>query len=67
MPNIKEIEREMQNNNISDVEMAKALEMDLSTWYRRKAAPSKLQIGEIEIIVAILNLTHNRAAEIFLQ
>ena len=66
MANIKEIEQEMKKHDVSDSEMAKALEMDLSTWYRRKAAPSKLQIGEIEIIVAVLHLTRSRAAEIFL-
>lgn len=66
MANIKEIEQEMKKHDVSDSEMAKALEMDLSTWYRRKAAPSKLQIGEIEIIVAVLHLTQSRAAEIFL-
>ncbi len=67
MANIKEVEREMKLHDVTDTEMAKALDMDLSTWYRRKAAPAKLQIGEIEIIVAVLHLTRSRAAEIFLN
>lgn len=67
MVNIKTLEEEMKTQNISDTQIANAIGVDLSTWYRRKAAPNKLQIGEIEIIKNVLCLSEAQALSIFLN
>lgn len=67
MVNIKAIEEEMAKQNISDKDVANAINIDLSTWYRRKSAPSKFQIGEVIAIKSLLNLSNDKASEIFLN
>nr|DAH38894.1 MAG TPA: Protein of unknown function (DUF739) [Bacteriophage sp.] len=67
MVNIKAIEEEMKKQNISDNDIANAINVDLSTWYRRKLAPNKMQIGEAMAIKSLLNLSDDKANEIFLN
>lgn len=67
MVNIKTLEEEMKMQNVTDTQVANAIGVDLSTWYRRKAAPHKLQIGEIEIIKNLLCLSETKALSIFLN
>lgn len=67
MVNIEMLEIEMEKQNISDVDMAKAIKKDLSTWYRRKRAPQTMQIGEIEKIKSFLNLSKTKSVAIFLS
>ncbi len=67
MVNIKTLEEEMKMQNVTDTQMANMIGVDLSTWYRRKAAPNKLQIGEIEIIKNALCLSNEKALSIFLN
>ena len=66
MVNLAELENEMREHNVSDAQMANALSIDLSTWYRRKASPSNMKIGEIEKIVTLLDLSNQKAKNIFL-
>lgn len=66
MVNIEMLEKEMDRQNVADADMAKAIKKDLSTWYRRKAAPQTMQIGEIEEIVKFLHLSKHKATIIFL-
>lgn len=56
MVNIKAIEEEMKKQNISDNDIANAINVDLSTWYRRKLAPNKMQIGEAMAIKSFLEI-----------
>lgn len=65
MTKIEKIESAMQANNITDNDVARAIGIDLSTWYRRKLAPNKIQIGEAEIIKKICNLSSEKASAIF--
>lgn len=67
MVNLEILEREMKMQNFTDIQIADAIGVDLSTWYRRKAAPNKLQIGEIEKIKNALCLTEEKALAIFLN
>lgn len=67
MLDFKEIQDEMNAKSISDKDAAKALSMDLSTWYRRKSAPNKFQIGEVVILKDLLDLSPERASKIFLS
>lgn len=60
------LESEMNEKNISDADVAKAIKVDLSTWYRRKLAPHQIKIGELEIIKSLLNLSNEKAISIFL-
>ena len=66
MLDFKEIQREMDAKSISDREAAEVLSIYLSTWYRRKSAPNKFQIGEVVILKDLLNLSTERASQIFL-
>ncbi len=67
MVNLEALENEMEVQNITDQQIANAIGVDLSTWYRRKAAPHKLQIGEIEAIKNVLSLSKAKASDIFLN
>lgn len=67
MVNIEALEKEMKMQNITDTEIADAIGVNLSTWYRRKAAPHKLQIGEVESIKNALCLSNEKASSIFLN
>lgn len=67
MVNIEMLEQEMDEQNITDEEMAKVIKKDLSTWYRRKNAPHTFLIGEIEKIKNALDLSKDKAISIFLS
>lgn len=64
--NIELLEQEMDKQNISDYDIAKAIKKDITTWYRRKAAPNTIQIGEAEEIVKFMNLSKRKSILIFL-
>lgn len=66
MVDIKELENEMNEQKVTDAEMAKIIGKDISTWYRRKLAPQTFLIGEIENIVDSLSLSDEKAIHIFL-
>lgn len=65
--NIENLEKEMKEKKISDGQVAAAIKVNLSTWYRRKASPNSLKIGEIIIIKDLLKLTDEKASSIFLN
>lgn len=65
MANFSIIEEKMKSQGISDKMVAENLNIDLSTWYRRKLQPKKMSIGEAEIIKDMLHLTNEEASVIF--
>lgn len=67
MVNMALLEEMIKNNRLTDRDIAKALNIDLSTWYRRKLAPNKINIGEIEVLKKILNISNEQAQVIFLS
>ncbi len=67
MVNIEALEIKIKKQNITDLQIANAIGIDLSTWYRRKLAPQKLQIGEIDAIKELLCLSKEEAVNIFLN
>lgn len=64
--NIKKLEDVMKKENVSNVQIAKLLNIDESTWYRKRSKPQGIKIGEVEILVKYLNLDDQTAKEIFL-
>lgn len=66
MVNIQLLEQEMKRKNVSNADIAAALNIDISTWSRKKARPMGIKIGEVEQISALLKLSKNKAKSIFL-
>lgn len=66
MIDIKMIENEMKQQDITNEQMADALGVNLSTWYRKKKNPETINIGDIENIANKLKLSKAKAIEIFL-
>lgn len=65
MVNIQLLEQEMKRKNVSNADIAAALNIDISTWSRKKARPMGIKIGEVEQISALLKLSKNKAKSIF--
>ena len=61
MVNIQLLEQEMKRKNVSNADIAAALNIDISTWSRKKARPMGIKIGEVEQISALLKLSKNKA------
>lgn len=66
MIDIKMIEKEMKQQDVTNEQMAEALGVNLSTWYRKKKNPETINIGDIENIANKLELSKAKAIEIFL-
>ena len=65
--NIEELEKEMKNAGLKKGEIAKRLNIDESTLYRKlKDGGKKITVGEVHELIAIMGLTPARASEIFL-
>lgn len=47
MVNIQLLEQEMKRKNVSNADIAAALNIDISTWSRKKARPMGIKIGEV--------------------
>lgn len=57
----------IKEKNYSDKAIANILNIDISTWYRRKLAPNKITIGEAQKIKEVLNIPNDLAIRIFLE
>lgn len=65
--NIQLLEDHMKAQGVSNEEIAKALGMNVSTWFRKKKALGEtLTIGEMDTLCRFLHLTPQEATEIFL-
>ena len=65
--NLNLLRGKMAEKNISKEELAKRIGIDSSTFYRKmKANGNSFTVGQMHKIVAVLNLTHEEAASIFL-
>lgn len=65
MVNIQLLEQEMKRKNVSNADIAAALNIDISTWSRKKARPMGIKIGEVEQISALLKLSKIRRSLFF--
>lgn len=63
---IKKLEDVMKESNVSNAQIANLLNINESTWYRKRSKPNGIKIGEVEKIVKYLNLDDNTAKKIFL-
>ena len=63
---IKQLENVMKKEKVSNIQIAKLLNIDESTWYRKRSKPKGIKIGEVEKIVKYLHLDDQTAKEIFL-
>ncbi len=65
--NVELLEDHMKACGVSNSELAEKLEIDVSTWIRKKKNNGeKITIGEVLIICKTLRLTGLEALEIFL-
>lgn len=65
--NIDELKRKMAEKKISNEEMAKALDINPSTLYRKlNAGGENFTVGQMHKIVEVLKLNHEEVALIFL-
>ena len=65
--NIQLLEEHMKAQGVGNEEIAKALDMNASTWFRKKKdLGEKLTIGEMDTLCRFLHLTAQEATEIFL-
>lgn len=62
---IKKLENVMKKEKVSNIQIAKLLNIDESTWYRKRSKPKGIKIGEVEKIVEYLHLDDQTAKEIF--
>lgn len=65
MANIKMLEDKMKEKNISIAEMSRQLDIDESTWYRKRKNFQSFSIGEAEKICQILELSSEETTSIF--
>lgn len=65
MANIKMLEDKMKEKNISIAEMSRQLNIDESTWYRKRKNSQSFSIGEAEKICQILELSSEETTSIF--
>ncbi len=65
MANIQLIEEKMREKNISASDMAKHLNINESTWYRKKKNSQSFSIGEAEKICQLLELSETETTRIF--
>ena len=65
MTNIQMLEKKMKEQGVSVTEMSKHLDINESTWYRKKKNSQSFSIGEAEKICQILGLSEAVANEIF--
>lgn len=65
MTNVKLLEEKMKEKNMTVSDMAKRLNINESTWYRKKRSAKSFSVGEAEKICHILDLTGDECAEIF--
>lgn len=65
--NMDALRAKMADLGISNETMAKRLGIDVSTLYRKmKSDGTNFTVGQMHTIVAVLGLTHEEAASIFL-
>ncbi len=66
--NIDELKRKMTEKEISNEEMARALEINPSTFYRKlQTAGENFTVGQMHRIVEVLGLNQEEVALIFLN
>ena len=65
MTNIQMLEKKMKEQGVSVAEMSKCLNINESTWYRKKKNSQSFSIGEAEKICQILCLDEAEANAIF--
>lgn len=65
MANMQLLENKMHEKNITVAEMSKCLNINESTWYRKKKRSQSFSIGEAEKICQLLCLSNDEAASIF--
>lgn len=66
--NIDELKRKMAEKEISNEEMAKALNINPSTFYRKlQTAGENFTVGQMHRIVEVLGLNREEVALIFLN
>lgn len=65
--NTEELKRKMSEKKISNEEMARALEINPSTLYRKlQSGGENFTVGQMHRIVEVLGLNHEEVALIFL-
>lgn len=65
--NMDLLKEKMRTKNVSIDELAKALNIDVSTFYRKlKSNGENFTVGQIHKIVEVLNLSNSDASAIFL-
>lgn len=66
--NVRLLEQVMRAQGVSNEDVARAIQKDVSTWIRKKKSLNgeNITIGEIEIICNLLQLTSMEAVEVFL-
>lgn len=65
MANMQLLENKMREKNITVAEMSKCLNINESTWYRKRKKSQSFSIGEAEKICRILDLSNDEATAIF--
>lgn len=65
MVDLELLKDEMKNKHITNSDIATCLNINLSTWSRKKASPNGIKIGEAERISKLLNLSKEKANQIF--
>lgn len=65
MVNFELLEKKMDEKDVSRAEMIRELDIDESTWYRKRKNPQSLTIGAAEIIIKVLDLSEKEADDIF--
>lgn len=65
MANISLLEEKMKERDISVSQMSKHLNINESTWYRKKKNAQSFSIGEAEKICKILKLSNEETTSIF--
>lgn len=64
--NIEKMTEFMKEKNLKPEDMAKAADVDISTWYRKmQRNGDTLNIKEMNLIINAFNIPTNRAASIF--
>lgn len=65
MVNFELLEKKMDEKNVSITEMVNHLDIDESTWYRKRKKPQSFTIGAAEIMIKVLDLSEREANDIF--
>lgn len=63
--NKKELEKHMIESDVTNVEMAKRLNISDSAWYRKKTGVTQFDAREIREVAKVLNLNEKEIMSIF--